>query len=81
MEGGFLVSKPIEEIIECPFYIREGTAFITCEGVLEKTTTTHRFESNKEKLKYEQHFCCLNGGRKCLHYRSISVLYERGVRA
>ena len=75
------MSKFIEEQIECPFYIKEGTGFITCEGILEKTSTTHRFKNNKEKTDYEQRCCCVNGGKKCSHYRNLSVLYERGVRA
>ena len=75
------MSKSIEGIIECPFYIKEGTGFITCEGILEKTSTTHRFKSKDEKISYEQRCCCVNGGRKCPHYRSLSVLYERGARA
>ena len=74
------MSKSIEEIIECPFYIKEGTGFITCEGVLEKTSATHRFKNNEDKINYEHRFCCANGGRKCSHFRNLSVLYERGVR-
>ena len=48
----FFMSKFIEGQIECPFYIKEGTAFITCEGILEKTSTTHRFKNNKENIVF-----------------------------
>ena len=80
INGGFM-SKVIEGIIECPFYIKEGSGFITCEGVLEKTSATHRFNSNDDKISFEQRCCCVNGGRNCIHYRNVSLLYERGVRS
>lgn len=76
------MSKAIEEVIECPFYMREGDGFISCEGLLKKSTTaTHRFKSNDEKRSYEYEFCCVNGGRKCPHYRNLMILYERGEKA
>lgn len=74
------MSKTIESIIECPFYLKEGEKFISCEGVLDNTSSTHRFNSNDEKKKYEFSVCCVNGGKKCKHHRAVSVLYERGLR-
>ncbi len=74
------MSKSIEGIIECPFYLKEGELFITCEGVLENTSTTHRFKTNDEKLCYERNVCSVCGGKKCQHYRNVSLLYERGIR-
>jgi hypothetical protein len=74
------MSKMIEGIIECPFYIKEGESFITCEGVLENTSTTHRFKSREDKRRYEFCVCGENGGKKCSHFRAVSLLYERGLR-
>ncbi len=74
------MSKMIEGRIECPFYLKEGERFISCEGVLDNTSSTHRFKSNEEKRKYEFTVCCVNGGKKCPHHRTVSVLYERGLR-
>ncbi len=74
------MSKTIEGIIECPFYIKEGESFITCEGLLENSTATHRFFSNNEKRCHEFEYCAVNGGKKCPHFRNVSLLYERGLR-
>ncbi len=74
------MSKTIEGIIECPFYIKEGERFITCEGLFENSSTTHRFETNDIKRCYEFEYCGVNGGKKCPHYRNIALLYERGLR-
>lgn len=74
------MSKRIEGRIECPFYICEGNSFIACEGVLKGTNCVHRFPDNDIKKTYEESVCCSYGGRRCNHYKSISSLYERGLR-
>ncbi len=75
------MSKQIESSIECPFYIKEGDKSITCEGVIKDTTCVHRFSSQEEKAKHEVRVCSNNCGKKCYHYRTLSVMYERGVLA
>ncbi len=73
------MSKVIEGIIECPFYLREGERFISCEGILvDSAVTTHRFKSDEDKRSYQYCYCSVNGGKKCRHYRNLMVLYERG---
>lgn len=75
------MSKEIEASIECPFYIKEGERFIRCEGVLGGTQCIHRFKSDAAKRQHELKLCSTLGGRNCPHYRTVSVLYERGLRA
>lgn len=74
------MKKSIEGKIECPFYVREGKEFISCEGVINGTTCVHRFLSEKNKIKYENGVCSVKGGRNCQHFRTVSILYERGLR-
>ena len=74
------MSKAIEAIIECPFYVKEGYAFITCEGLLNGTRCTHNFRSPKEKSIYENSFCAVSGGKLCPHYKNVNSLYERNLR-
>ena len=71
--------KFIEGKIECPFYIDEGKRYISCEGVIKGTTCVHSFESEFKKAQHEEGVCSVFGGRKCQHYRMLSVLYERGL--
>lgn len=74
------MSKYIEGEIECPFYIREGNSYITCEGVLSKKDCKHTFPSEVDKRHYETDYCCVKGGRNCIHHRAVAILYETGKR-
>lgn len=73
------MSKAIEERIECPFYLEEGTGYIICEGLVKNTRCINTFRSDAEKVVHEEMVCSVNCGKKCNHYRSLSVLYERGI--
>lgn len=76
------MSKFIEGMIECPFYLKEGERFISCEGLLKNSSsTTHRFKSNDEKRSYEFDLCCVDGGKNCPHYKNLMLLYENGEKA
>lgn len=74
------MSKMIEGRIECPFYLKEGESYIACEGVLNGTKCFHKFPNDKQKRCYEIAICCVSGGRNCQHYRTVSLLYERGIK-
>lgn len=71
------MSKAIEAMIECPFYIKEGERFIRCEGSVSGTQCIHRFKNDREKSNYEVNFCSKFGGRNCPHHRVVAVIYER----
>ena len=73
------MSKTIESLIECPFYISEGTGFVICEGAIKGTTAKQEFKNNSDKAKYEAEVCSVNCGKKCNHYRNVATLYEKGV--
>ena len=47
------MSKFIEGMIECPFYLREGEGFIACEGIITGSSCHHRFENDFQKRNYE----------------------------
>ena len=70
------MSKPIESVIECPFYIQEGKQFIRCEGVIKGTQTVHAFKTPGQKLHYELNVCGCFGGSNCPHYRTVFALYD-----
>ena len=74
------MTKKIEGSIECPFYLKEGKGFISCEGLLNKSECTHTFSSDSDKTRYETKNCCVKGGRSCPHYRAVAMLYETGKR-
>ena len=75
------MSKFIEAMIECPFYLNEGKRHITCEGIVPGSDCIHRFENEYKKRNYETDVCSCNGGKKCQYYTTLSLLYERGVKA
>ena len=74
------MGKYIEGEIECPFYIREGEGFITCEGILSRNDCKHTFCSDSAKKRYETVFCCVDGGKNCAHHKAVLKLYETGKR-
>ena len=73
------MSKAIESMIECPFYIDEGKSFIVCEGLVKNTRSVNHFRSEAEKKAQEENICSQRCGKKCNHYRALSLLYERGL--
>ncbi len=75
------MSKFIESIIECPFYVKEGEGFILCEGVIKNTTSRQEFKSDYEKSKFETEVCSVKCGKNCFHHRNLATLYEKGLKA
>ena len=42
---------------QCPFYIKEANKSITCEGMKEECNLCIKFQSEEEKLKYQEENC------------------------
>ena len=74
------MSKNIDGMVECPFYIAESKLSITCEGVVNNSQCVHKFPDYAQKSLHEINYCCCSGGRKCMHYRNVALLYERGLK-
>ena len=74
------MATSIETHIECPFFLDHSKKIIACEGLCGESKTNHVFKSIEEKIMYLAGVCSFNGGRKCPHYRAVSLLYERGLR-
>lgn len=74
-----IVANPLEALVECPFYITNKTNQIYCEGPIKSADNRFVFKSMKAKTDYIKNVCSCNQGKKCLHYRAMMVLYERGV--
>ncbi len=72
--------KFIENVIECPFYKGEGSDYIACEGIINGTVDRHFFKNNREKMMFETGVCSSDCGKKCIHYKRVNELYERGLR-
>ena len=68
--------KPIENYIECPFYIAERERQIICEGAVDNTVTEIKFESALAKRKYEKEFCCVKLGSECPYNKLLNKKYE-----
>jgi hypothetical protein len=73
------MSNPLEAKVECPFYITNKTNAIYCESCIPDTETKIIFKNIKAKSDYIKNVCSVNQGKKCLHYRTMQILYERGV--
>lgn len=73
------MSNTLEAAVECPFYITNKTNQIYCEGPIANTENRFVFKSMKAKSDYIKNVCSANQGKKCLHYRAMMILYERGM--
>ena len=73
------MSNPLEAGVECPFYITNKTNQILCESCIPGTEAKFVFETMKKKTDYIKKVCSVNQGKKCLHYRAMQILYERGM--
>ncbi len=73
------MSNPVELLVECPFYITNKTNAIYCESCIPNTQSKFVFSTLKKKSDYIKNVCSVNHGKKCLHYRAMMILYERGM--
>ena len=72
--------KAIDVNVQCPFYMGEGKDYIACEGVINGTVDKHLFKNVKEKEMFENSVCSSECGRRCIHYKRVNELYEKGLR-
>ena len=68
-----------ESKIECPFYKSHRVNSIFCESPIPNTESRFVFKSMKAATKHIENVCSVNQGKKCLHYRAMMILYERGM--
>ena len=48
----------ISKFVQCPFYHKDETQVIYCEGVEENTTTHLAFGSRNRCRDYKKEYCC-----------------------
>ena len=51
------MSRYISKYVVCPFYSRNDTNRICCEGVSKTNTINLVFEAKERTLDYQRHFC------------------------
>ena len=74
------MSKKINDKIECPFFLDAGKESVVCEGVIKGTECVQQFKGAKLKEMHIDRVCSVFGGKRCPHYRNVSLLYERGIK-
>jgi len=70
-----MANKTIDALVYCPFYISEGKASITCEGLIGDKIM-NQFESEKAKKEHEMNFCTGKCCRGCAVYCALAVKYQ-----
>lgn len=67
----------ISKYVVCPFYHRNDTNRICCEGVSKTNTVNLVFESPKKTLEYEKQFCDeMDRHKECLVYQMLMKKWE-----
>ena len=63
--------------VVCPFYRRNDTNRICCEGVEDNNTINLVFGSSREMIEYEKCFCDdMDFHQECLLYQMLKKKYE-----
>lgn len=71
------MARYISKYVVCPFYRRNDTNRICCEGVSFENTLNIVFESEKGMVRYEKRFCdSMDHHKNCLVYQMLNRKYE-----
>ena len=71
------MSQYVSKYVVCPFYRRNDTNRICCEGVSKENTLNIVFESKNDMLGYEKHYCdAMDRHKECLIYQMLSKKWE-----
>lgn len=71
------MSRYVSKYVVCPFYRRNDTNRICCEGVDETCTVNVVFECKPAMLDYEKHFCdSMERHKECLLYQMLLKKWE-----
>ena len=61
----------------CPFYDRENSTSITCEGIFAPSVITMKFKSAKDKKAWQECNCFLFEYKNCPVARGLIEKYEK----
>ncbi len=74
------MSNPaINSLIECPFFESQDKNYICCESFVKDTECKIIFKNADKKKRFLTNVCSVNQGKGCPHYRTMQILYERGM--
>lgn len=72
-----IMSRYISKYVVCPFYHRNDTNRIVCEGVDKTNTLNLVFETKENTLEYERHYCDdMDRHKECLLYQMLTKKWE-----
>lgn len=61
--------------VKCPFYKKDKTMEIRCEGVCEESRTVQQFRNKEKKREYYGKYC-KEAYRKCRIYKMMMQKYD-----
>lgn len=71
------MSQFVSKYVVCPFYHRNDTNRICCEGVEDNNTLNIVFGAKQDMLDYERHFCDdMEMHKCCLLYQMLNKKWE-----
>ncbi len=71
-------NKTIDALAFCPFYVRESTKTIACEGLFAApgSLSVHHFLSLDDKLEHERDFCTCKNCQACPFFSALQEKYS-----
>lgn len=71
-------NKTIDALVYCPFYVRESSKTIACEGIVSApgSLSVHHFLHEAEKLDHERNFCTCKNCESCPVFLALQEKYS-----
>ena len=60
----------------CPFFLRDYTHTITCEGAVDGEETVHRFATVKDKVAHQERYCFKREYGECPYVAPLEIKYN-----
>lgn len=66
----------VSKYAQCPFYRKEDSMRLFCEGVEEGSNLAQFFGSQERKTDFKQRFCCCKNWEQCPIAMMLAKKYE-----
>lgn len=64
-----------DDYVMCPFYKKEETTNVRCEGPIEDTRLVLQFANKAKRLRYQEKYCKTENYKKCRIRKMLEEKY------
>ena len=67
--------RKYDELVQCPYYQKDGKQAVHCEGVSRGNRLHLYFNGNSQRDKYKAKYC-KNGWKECCITKMLNLKYD-----